>query len=185
ESAEFGNHALSWYTGLTPATRYEDLKSKIFNSLYYVSRFPELDSLLTAAIARNFSTIQPPEAAGDLSRQDLMIAAGAHSLHGISCLDAMVRATQASEFVSYVKEQQASSELADGYMPQFWACPAWRFEPAERYTGPFSAQLASPILFANGLADPITPMARAKKVHEAWKGSGLLIHGGHGHGVDN
>ena len=27
-------------------------------------------------------------------------------------------------------------------------------------------------------------MAQARKVHEAWEGSGLLIHGGRGHGVE-
>ena len=148
ETVEVGFTVPPWYIGLAPATRYEDLRSRIFNALYYGSKFPSLDAVLFAAITRNFSAIEPPDLSPVLDRQELMAAAGPHSLSGISCLDSTVRASEARESYCYVEQQQSSSPLADGYIPIFWACPAWGFEAAERYTGEFAGKTKS-------VSDPI------------------------------
>lgn len=185
EMVTSGDHAFSWYTYITPPTLYEALKRSVFRSLYYVSNFPALDETLFQAISRNFTLFNAPVPPQEPDLATTLTSAGKDALWGISCSDAYVRASDVEEILPYVQQQQATSDFADGVSPQFWACPAWRFEPAERFTGPFGGATRSPILFANGPADPITPLSIANETSEAFVGSGFMRYNGHGHGAEN
>jgi hypothetical protein len=79
--------------------------------------------------------------------------------------------------------QASAGTFADAFAPQVWPCAQWKFEPKERYTGPFSAINTSyPILFVNGNHDPITPLSAAYETSANFPGSRLVVQNGHGHG---
>ena len=86
--------------------------------------------------------------------------------------------------MGYVEAQQSASVSADAYEPQYWTCPSWKFEPAERYEGDLTAMNTSaPILFSNGMCDPSTPVASARNASAAFPGSALIVHKGLGHSI--
>ena len=187
EIAKTGLSALGPAVDGTNATIYETLKRTIFQRLYYVSNFPGVDDMMYQVIQRNFSLFQQPPAVETnqaIDPKPAFLEQSVHAWFGISCLDGVLRANSSREIAPYAAAQQATGAFADSYMPQTCACPAWRFEPAERFMGPFSAKTRSPLLFANGLADPITPMVFAQEAVVRFEGSALLTHGGHGHGVE-
>jgi hypothetical protein len=54
-------------------------------------------------------------------------------------------------------------------------CHLWPFRAAERYAGPFNAQLPNPMLVIGNTADPTTPFKSAKLVADAFGDSATLI----------
>lgn len=185
ETIPVGQNPLVWLSGIVPATLYGTLKRSLFIALYSVTEFPVIDATMASVFAGNFSILdlpQPAETEPETnSTKEPFVNLGVHSFFGIACSDARVRAERPQQIVPYVEAQEDSSRWADAYLPQMWACPAWKFEPAERYEGDFKAKTKNPILFVNGIHDPITPMAAAKNASAAFEGSALLTHKGAGH----
>ncbi|KAL0575351.1 hypothetical protein V5O48_006630 [Marasmius crinis-equi] len=62
-------------------------------------------------------------------------------------------------------------------------CAGWQIHPESRFKGPIGANTSSPLLFIGNTADPLTPLAAAKKNRAAFPGSGLLTQDSPGHGV--
>jgi pimeloyl-ACP methyl ester carboxylesterase len=181
------------FTG-QPTTIYESLKRTIFQRLYYVSNFPAVDEMLSAVIQGNFSLfttprLSPPSPppATSTPQPPAWLEAGAHAWYGISCIDSVLRNPSPASIRPLAAAQQATSRFADSYLPQTWICPAWHFNAPELFTGPFSANtsVGNRILFANGHHDPITPFVFAEAAQRRFPGSGLITHGGHGHGIEN
>jgi hypothetical protein len=61
------------------------------------------------------------------------------------------------------------------------ACAAWPTRSAGRYTGPWTAATANPILLIGTRFDPTTPLANAKLAERRLGNAVLLIHDGYGH----
>lgn len=61
------------------------------------------------------------------------------------------------------------------------ACAAWPTRSADRYTGPWNAATANPILLIGTRFDPTTPLANAKLAERRLGNAVLLTHDGYGH----
>jgi|tagenome__1003787_1003787.scaffolds.fasta_scaffold20977342_5 pimeloyl-ACP methyl ester carboxylesterase len=72
----------------------------------------------------------------------------------------------------------AGSRWAYGALP----CAPWRARATERYTGPWTARTAHPVLLVNTRYDPATPYRNAVRVHALLPNSALLTVNGVGHG---
>lgn len=167
---------LPWETGHVSAPAASVIKRHLFSTLYHGSRFPLLAELLATVITTgNLSLYSVP----DLTEMDEI-----YPFYGIACSDSLANATSPEDMLDTVAEQQNASIFADAYLPQFWLCSVWPFEPAERFTGPFGAnKTANPILFAGGRFDPVTPLSAAQAAADKFEGAGLLVHPGVGHSV--
>ena len=74
----------------------------------------------------------------------------------------------------------------DDYFRQLWTyasspCLAFPTTGEDRYTGPFGADTANPVLVASTLYDPATPVHGALEVNAILPNSGLLLVDGWGH----
>jgi pimeloyl-ACP methyl ester carboxylesterase len=184
---DVGQVTFNWEYARESGTLYEHLKRSTLLALYNPSNFIALDTDLTMALTGNYTYFTETLSAEVASFEPPLLAVlqqAVSSLLGVACLDASERAQQPEEIIPYVELQQQSSDLADVYLPQYWACPAWKFEPPERYEGNFSAaNTSAPILFSNGINDPSTPMASARNASASFPGSALIVHGGLGHSI--
>lgn len=109
---------------------------------------------------------------------------GVDALHGIFCSDATWRSDSPEDMLPIIAQQQADSSFADMWYPRLsWPCTVWNITPAESYGGAFGSETRTPMLIANGLYDPVTPLTSARNVSAAFEGSVLLQHNGYGHGV--
>ena len=61
------------------------------------------------------------------------------------------------------------------------ACAAWPTRSADRYTGPWNAATANPILLIGTRFDPTTPLANAQVTERRLGNAVLLTHDGYGH----
>jgi pimeloyl-ACP methyl ester carboxylesterase len=61
------------------------------------------------------------------------------------------------------------------------ACAAWPTRSADRYTGPWNAPTANPILLIGTRFDPTTPLANAQVTERRLGNAVLLTHDGYGH----
>jgi hypothetical protein len=80
----------------------------------------------------------------------------------------------------------AGDVSSDDYFRQLWtyassSCLAFPTTGADRYTGPFDAATANPVLVASTLYDPATPVHGALEVDALLPNSGLLLVEGWGH----
>lgn len=182
QTIPFGIGAISYQAGLAPVSLYEKLKREIFMSLYFPALLPGLAETLAVVLTRNFTvweTVATP-ATDPAAPVATPYNAGYASFWGVACSDSAMRASRPEDIFKDVAQQQASSSFADAYLPQLWTCPAWRFEPAERFENTTTARTKNPILFVNSAYDPITPMIAAEKGVARFEGSALLRTTGHG-----
>jgi hypothetical protein len=61
------------------------------------------------------------------------------------------------------------------------ACASWPTRSADRYTGPWGATTANPILLIGTRFDPNTPLANARLAERQLGNAVLLTHDGYGH----
>jgi hypothetical protein len=167
--------------GLAPTTLYDHLKRATFMALYSPAQLPDLATTMDLLLSRNFTLFETaPTATADPAGPVVTpYNEGPASFWGIACSDSVNRASDPWEILDGV-EQQASSSFADVYVPQFWTCQRWRFEPAERFEGKSMVRTRNPILFVNSVFDPITPMIAAERATAKFEGSALLKTTGHG-----
>lgn len=67
-------------------------------------------------------------------------------------------------------------------------CRRWTIEPYEAFRGPYdlaarNVSTSFPVVFVGNIADPVTPLAAARKMVETFgqANARLLVHGGYGH----
>nr|GAT49901.1 predicted protein [Mycena chlorophos] len=75
----------------------------------------------------------------------------------------------------------AVSDLADMIEPLRAGCVAWPDYPKTNFRGPFVANTSFPLLILGNTADPVTPLASAKKMSEGFSGSVVLTQDCVGH----
>jgi pimeloyl-ACP methyl ester carboxylesterase len=100
----------------------------------------------------------------------------------ILCADSPAR-QDASAWPRVVHRFQGISRV--GAAPQGWAvgapCASWPARAASRYTGPWNATTASPILLVGTRFDPNTPLVNARLAERRLGNAVLLTHDGYGH----
>lgn len=170
----------SFQIGLDSPSAAAVIKRHILLNLYTADQYTGLAELLADVLTTgNLSVLS-------LDPEDAQVARTIFvpTFLNIACTDADARANRPEDMFDYIAAQQNSSPFSDVWLPQFWACPLWPIQPAERFTGPFGAKKTSnPILFAGGRFDQVTPLAAARSAVAKFEGSGLLIHGGVGHAL--
>jgi pimeloyl-ACP methyl ester carboxylesterase len=100
----------------------------------------------------------------------------------ILCADSPAR-QDASAWPRVVHRLQGISRV--GAAPQGWAvgapCASWPARAASRYTGPWNATTASPVLLVGTRFDPNTPLVNARLAERRLGNAVLLTHDGYGH----
>ncbi|HEU4913758.1 MAG TPA: alpha/beta hydrolase [Actinomycetes bacterium] len=79
-----------------------------------------------------------------------------------------------------------AAAAAPGYFGAIWTwassiCSDWPFEDDDRYTGPWDARTAAPVLLVGNLGDPATAYTDAQRVAGLLPSSRLLTYEGGGH----
>lgn len=79
-----------------------------------------------------------------------------------------------------------AADAAPGYFGAIWTwassiCSDWPFEDDDRYTGPWDARTAAPVLLVGNLGDPATAYTDAQRVAGLLPSSRLLTYEGGGH----
>ncbi|KZV77918.1 hypothetical protein EXIGLDRAFT_634778, partial [Exidia glandulosa HHB12029] len=60
-------------------------------------------------------------------------------------------------------------------------CAAWPIRTKKRFTGPFSAELATPMLLVSSTFDPVCPLTAARAVAARFEGARVLVYDTPGH----
>ena len=161
------------------ATLYTAMKAFIFSTLYHATRYPLLAETMYPLLTQNFTAllqpvpIPPPSIPWNLGAPD--------NFWGTACTDSSFRANSSEAMHDLVRQQEAVSGMADGFIGKTWPCAQWKMTAAERYVGTFETKTNFPVLFVNGAYDPCTPLSSAKAASDKFEGSVVLTHGGHGH----
>lgn len=166
-----------WQSG--SVTWYQDLKYSILTQLYQPIQFSSLTLTLEAILKRDWTS----QYLGPLSLPtgERWGNGAPWNFHGIGCGDSHFRANKPEDMYSLVQVQQVAGSWSDAFAPQVWVCAHWAFEAAEKFDGPFvGINTSYPVLLANGLHDPITPISSAFEVSANLLGSRVLQHNGHG-----
>lgn len=159
-------------------SRYFMFKVTVFNFLYHPASFLPLADTISQAFQGNFSLLDRVIENGSPGQDPYNF--GIYAWEGIACTDSVFRASSAKDLLDMAAKQQSVSGFSDAVSPKIWECAAWKFDPAERYEGPFGGKTHNPLLFTNGIYDPGTPMEVAVNTSHRYEGSGLLVHKGHG-----
>lgn len=173
-------HLAGFVWNHTPSTPlYNTIKAFIFTQLYHASRYPLLAAFLQPVLAKKFDVLLQPQ---PLPEPPVPYNLGTpDAFWGIACTDGTYRAKSSEDMHGFVRVQEATSNMADGFVSKLWPCAQWKMKAAERYEGSFHAKTKFPILFVNGQYDPCTPMRSAQTASSGFEGSVVLTHGGHGH----
>ncbi len=99
---------------------------------------------------------------------------------GVACADA----DNPNDYADW--SAAAAATAGQGYFGPIWTwsssiCAEWPFADADRYTGPFTATTASPLLVIGNEFDPATPYAGAQAVASMMPGARLLTVHAWGH----
>jgi len=87
-----------------------------------------------------------------------------------------------SDFPKHIAQAVAVSPRWGALMSELrLGCTGWPIRAVYRFTGPFIGKTSHPILFASSTADPVTPLASAKKNSKGYEGSVVLAVDGPGH----
>jgi len=156
------------------------LRKIIGESLYSTEEWPDLESLLQAAIDGNAAVLrQTVDQSNHRDPQTGEYGGADDAYSAISCLtmpDADRQETQTAAADQQAREAaplMASSPLSP--------CSYWPV-PATMQPHPISAEGAGPILMVNNSRDPATPVEWSRAVAERLNGD-LVVNDGDGHGV--
>jgi pimeloyl-ACP methyl ester carboxylesterase len=149
----------------------------------------KLALLPTPAIWRDAAGIVDAMAQGDASAAETIArGSAAEPFHrafeqntALLCADSPAR-QNARQWPQVVHRLETVSRIGGPVMG--WleaACAAWPTRSADRYTGPWNAATANPILLIGTRFDPTTPLANAKLAERRLGNAVLLTHDGYGH----
>ncbi len=165
----------------------DDLVGLVFNLLYSPATWPALAQALDVASTGDGSALLDLALVGteDLSPDELLdlpYSNARDALTATLCNDTGDDGA-AADWPAAAQRTALASGLFGPY--NSWAiglpCATWPAEAASRYTGPWDAQTANPVLLIGTTADPITPLTSAETVAALLPGSRLLVHDGLGH----
>jgi len=99
----------------------------------------------------------------------------------IACSDA-APFTGGTEVVKKVQEGlQRDSRFGDLSMTMSAMCSGWKIRSVERFSGALEGNTSHPILVIGNTADPVTPLASAKRMSKHFPGSVVLTQNSTGH----
>jgi hypothetical protein len=155
---------------------YQSLKTVIFASLYYPSRWPTLATALYGLLSGNASAMLPyisPDTDGlDKSRDALLC---------IRCSDNTLRLSKKEELLPAVQTLYSGSRIGGDVLQLILAaCAQWKFQAHGPYTGDFRARTRRPLLLVGNSFDPVTPLQSAYNMSSGFEGSVVLQHDGYG-----
>lgn len=162
---------------------YHYIKYTIFTQLYSPADLPGLIPILADVMNRNWTSWTnitaddlPATPSDDWNPQQSI------ALFGIACSDSTFRAQQPDDMYNLIQAQAGKGVFADASIStQFWSCAQWPFHAAERYEGNYrNINTKHPIMLANNVNDPATPLRIAWDVAFGFNGSRLLVQNGHG-----
>ena len=164
-------------------------RALVFSALYSTSAWPGLAEGLVAAEEGDGSRLlgappqdapppEPPAEPEEIPYDNFIEARSA-----VLCTDSPTDVSP-ERWGRVVRRLQDISPTGAGAVG--WAvglpCASWPAEAANRYTGPWGAATASPLLLVGVTADPITPLASARRLDRLTGASGVLLeHRGYGH----
>lgn len=192
---------LAWMNGLSGTI--ENFDSAIAPTWYDFKKFlhtflyePMGWGILTEAIEREFNgtstdtdEVPEPVTPDDDEDEDLPTInppwnEGIHALFGIMCSESLWRASSREEYLPVIAKQKDVSMFVDTWHHLgSWLCAQWKMEAKEVYDGDFTASPINPVLFVNGMYDPVTPLSSAYNASAGIEKSVVLTHGGFGHGI--
>lgn len=158
---------------------YSDLLVSSFSPLRSPSAWPAYAEKLNAAVEGDVSALATEAA---LWRTPEAWAESAKSA-SISCLDAPA-AKPVADWPSVIGDLTSHSRMS-GAIQGWWLwapCASdWPGRSAERFTGPWDAKTATPILLIGTRYDPNTGYANAVRTEKLLGNAVLLTHEGYGH----
>ncbi|KAG2014267.1 hypothetical protein CC2G_011100 [Coprinopsis cinerea AmutBmut pab1-1] len=171
---------------------YSKFQTVVFYSLYSpYAWFPRLAEALAALHddrnpqpffelggARAFECPCEPDHEDELDRGVVVEGAAV-----IACSDGARIPPGLEEMKQAFAEFSAKSEWAGVWAWGRMSCLGWpKKTPGPALEGPYVANTSHPILFIGNTADPVTPLAHAKKVSKGFPGSVVLTQDAPGHG---
>jgi pimeloyl-ACP methyl ester carboxylesterase len=162
-------------TNMTNYWTLSTLKGTLYQPMYFPAQWPSFAETLAGLL--NGSMPDPPPATSPYGAAD-------NAVVGIRASDATFIANSSDEYLPIVQYQATVSPgFSDTVYFLLWPSAQWRMPAKERYFGDFNVQTKNPILYVNGMFDPVTPLVDAQNASATFQGSVLLQHGGYGHGV--
>lgn len=169
--APFAQNATS---GIEGYLTYLALKNSLYTPIYFPNLWPGFAETLAGLLNGTMPPPPPPVSAYGEANQAVI---------GIRASDATFIANSSDEYLPIVQAQSTVSPgFSDSAYFGLWPSARWSMPAKERYFGNFDVQTKSPILFVNGMFDPITPLVDAQNATATFQGR-LLTHGGYGHGI--
>jgi pimeloyl-ACP methyl ester carboxylesterase len=178
-------------TGDEVLVDYQMLIGTTLGALYDPFIYPELADLL-AALEEQAGPAQIAEAFGRLDDASAMVSRddfpefpeyynAIESLPGVACSDS----DNPDRYAAWVRAG-ARADAKFGYFGRIWTwvsspCAQWPFADRNRYTGPFTAETANPVLVVGNLYDPATRYEGAQTVRALLQDSALLTVDAPGH----
>ena len=155
---------------------YSKLLTSIFPMLRNPGGWPEWAKNLDAAADGDGSAL------ANIANATSPGAGGAPAPVAIGCADSPAR-RRLSEWPRVIGRLTATSPIAGPVLGWWlWApCAAWPTASAERYTGPWNAATANPVLVIGTMWDPNTSYANARVAAKRLGNAVLLTHRGYGH----
>ncbi|KAJ7785021.1 TAP-like protein-domain-containing protein [Mycena maculata] len=165
---------------------YSMMRSVIFQSLYSpYAKFPVLAQALAELSAGNGTALfKMSERAAfkcgcDLSefRFETVFDGGI----AVRCNDGKRMPGSYEDVLEHYQNMSKLSSWADVWQSLRLACAAWPELPKNHFQGPFVANTSFPLLLVSTTADPVTPLAAAKKISQGFAGSVVLTQDSPGH----
>jgi pimeloyl-ACP methyl ester carboxylesterase len=170
-------------TGMPSLITYSDIRGLLFQIWYIPILFPFAAQILDSIAQRNASIIFGLKPPFTCNFPDVFLPDQAASGAAIMCTDAKdLSNTTKTEYAEYMRQLRLQSPLfTDVLATVRMPCHGLAARPRWRFTGPYGAKTANPILFADQSLDPITPLRNAEKAATLFPGAGVLEAEGWGH----
>ncbi|KAJ7277286.1 Alpha/Beta hydrolase protein [Mycena rebaudengoi] len=167
---------------------YSLLRNLIFNALYHPYQyFPLLAQGLAALAAGDAGPIYsitavPPATSSECDKNappfhDNYLESGVSTI----CGDAIAVTDSASQIRAFYENQARSSSFAELFSNWRVFCSGWKIHREGRFLGPFGGKTSFPLLVIGNTADPVTPLASAKRAATLFPGSVVLTQDSTGH----
>ncbi|KIJ43912.1 hypothetical protein M422DRAFT_228944 [Sphaerobolus stellatus SS14] len=163
------------------------VKKLLFQTLYNPFTFlPAFTKALAALEAGDglpmFSLLQAGKPVPKCDKDPLVVLPLHEAGAAVACGDALGAGRDIESIAKHLEELSDLSVFADVWtVLTRIGCVGWSNVPKERYGGPFNTTTSFPLLIIGNTADPVTPLAAAKKAAAGFRNSALLTVNTPGH----
>lgn len=155
---------------------YFSLKGLFIQPLYYPNTWPKFAKTLA-------NLLNGTSDASENMTLPAVYGEAENAVIGIRASDATFHANSSDEYLSIIEHAAKVSPSFGDILYSIWPSARWRMPAKERYWGDFHATTKTPILYVNGMFDPVTPIVNAYNASAGFEGSMVLPHTGYGHGI--